>query len=66
MLEEPPMSTKSALPQTGENTWPDSGSDEIDLTRYFGVLRRRWLEIVLVTVGVVVLARRWACCCIGR
>ena len=56
MLEEPPMSTKSALPQTGENTWPDSGSDEIDLTRYFNVVRQRWLEIVLVTVGVVVLA----------
>ena len=36
-----------------EESW--SESDEIDLTRYFGVLRRRWLEIVLVTVGVIVL-----------
>ena len=36
-----------------EESW--SESDEIDLARYFGVLRRRWLEIVLVTVGVVVL-----------
>ena len=25
------------------------------MTRYFGVLRRRWLEIVLVTAGVIVL-----------
>ena len=33
-----------------------SNTDEIDLTRYLGVLRRRWLQIVLVTVGVIVLA----------
>ena len=36
-----------------EESW--SESDEIDLTRYLGVLRRRWLQIVLVTVGVIVL-----------
>ena len=31
-----------------------SESDEIDLTRYLGVLRRRWRQIVMVTVGVIV------------
>ncbi len=36
-----------------DESW--SESDEIDLTRYLGVLRRRWLQIVLVTVGAVVL-----------
>ena len=30
--------------------------DEIDFSRYFAVLRRHWLEIVLVTVVIVVLA----------
>lgn len=50
------MSTRSTLPQTGESPWSDSEADEIDLTRYINVVRQRWLEIVLITVGVVVLA----------
>ena len=50
------MSVDSVSDKSTVVPWPDSGSDEIDLTRYFNVVRQRWLEIVLVTVGVVVLA----------
>ena len=48
------MSVDSVTEQPPIRSW--SEPDEIDFTRYLGVLRRRWLQIVLVTVGVVVLA----------
>jgi uncharacterized protein involved in exopolysaccharide biosynthesis len=47
------MSVDSVSEQPRGTQWPES--DELDLTRYFGVLRRRWLEIVFITVAVIVL-----------
>ena len=48
------MSVDSASEQARAGQF--SESDEIDLTRYVGVLRRRWRQIVMVTVGVIVFA----------
>lgn len=47
------MSVNTAKEPTRVGSWEDA--DDIDLTRYIAVVRRRWLEIILITMAVIVL-----------